>query len=351
MKTKLISLFTAFVFSLLSAVPAYAIVLDGYNKNDEYDTEKNKPFNLFEDNTVSGNGAYWAQAFVKTEDTLCYIIFNVLCDGVTDNCPAGVIIKADGETLKADLTQKEYEEYDRRKFDFSYVGKSKAGGFTVEVRINFKNGLEDGKTITVQVLDASGEPSAVKDMIIRQIPPTTTEKTTKLTTEKTTKEKTTKEKTTKETTEKTTKPTTEKTTKTTTTKPAATKEKPAAEAKTGREITHRAVTTTLKKEQTAAAGTSKPAKDSKEKTTKFKAQSYISEKTTTAQKHPDERLTDSYTGEVTYSYITEEYITSPESRSDTSKIKKKVAALVSMTLVIAACVFGSVSSKKEKPDE
>ncbi len=168
MKTRILSLLTALMIALISVAPACAIVLDGYNRNNEYDI--NKPYNLFDDAVESGNNTYWAQAFVKTEDTLCYIIFNVLCNEPAKNTSAGVIIKADDETLKADMTQEEYAEYDRKKFDFSYAAEPKTGGFTVEVRINFKNGLEDGEKIKVQVMDTSGEPSAVREKPRRRPP-------------------------------------------------------------------------------------------------------------------------------------------------------------------------------------
>ena len=51
MKTRILSLLTAIMIALISAAPACAIVLDGYNRNDEYETGKNKPYNLF-DNAV-----------------------------------------------------------------------------------------------------------------------------------------------------------------------------------------------------------------------------------------------------------------------------------------------------------
>ena len=349
MKTRILSLLTALMIALISVAPACAIVLDGYNRNNEYDI--NKPYNLFDDAVESGNNTYWAQAFVKTEDTLCYIIFNVLCNEPAKNTSAGVIIKADDETLKADMTQEEYAEYDRKKFDFSYAAEPKTGGFTVEVRINFKNGLEDGEKIKVQVMDTSGEPSAVREMTIRKTEATTTEKTTKPTTEKTTKEKTTKP-----TTEKTTKPTTEKTTKEKTTKPSTTKAsaekaKTTAAPKTRREITHRAVTTTVKKTKTASSKTARPAKTEKETVTKFRAQPYKSEAAVTQRQSRTERETAARTGTVTYSYITEEYTTSREQGDGSSKNKKKIAAFASATLVIAACVLGTMSSKKDESDK
>ena len=276
MKTRIVSLLTALAFVMLSALPTCAIVLDGYNKNDEYGTSSNnvvpnKAVQLFDNAVESGNvEAYWAQAYVKTEDTLCYIIFNVLCDGDVKNSKAGVTIEAEGETLKADMTQEQYDSYNRNKLDFAYVAVPKAGGFTVEVRINFKNGIGDGKKIAVRVTNTSGEPSAVKEITVKKSEPatvTTTEKTTKPTTEKTTKEKTTKTTTEKTTKEKTTKPTTEKTTKEKTTKEKTTKQTTskaakataAPETKAKREITHRAVTTTTKKAPASTAKTTKKA--------------------------------------------------------------------------------------------
>lgn len=339
MKTRFFSILVAITVVLFPMLPACAIVLDGYNWNNEYETNKNKPFKLIDNAIESGNDVSWAQAYVKTEDTLCYIIFNVLCDGVIKNSKAGVIIIVEDETLKADMTQEQYDGYDRNKFDFAYVGELKDQGFSIEVRINFKNGLEDGKKLLIHLMDSKGEQSAVKEMTLRKTEPTTiatTQKTTKSTTEKTTKEKTTK-------------PTTEKTTKPTTTKTEAAKQTTAPETRTKREITHRAVTTTIKA-QTSDSANENSSKTTKAASTKFKAKQNGNKAAVTKQQSTSERRTGRYAGTVTYSYITDEYTTAAETAAGSSKSKKKIAALVSATLVIAACVFGTIS-KKDKSGE
>ena len=363
MKTRFISLLTALAFVMLSAMPACAIVLDGYNRKNEYGTDTNKAVSLIDNAVESGNvEVYWAQAYVKTEGTLCYILFNVMCKGNdVRNSKAGVIIEAEGETLKADMTQEPYDGYDRNKFDFAYVAVPKAGGFTIEVRINFKNGLGDGKTITVHVMNTSGEVSAFHDLTVKKSEPatvTTTEKTTKPTTEKTTTERTTKPTTEKTTKEKTTKPTTAKTTKPTTTKPRTTKAtttkattakaKTTVQKRTNRDISHKVVTTTVengkkRENETATVRTTKA------QVTKFRAKQNVTTEQTT--RWQGERITGTVaaTGIVSYSYITE-YTTSSANGGGSSH-KKKAAAFASATLVIVACVIGVTSTKKEKTDK
>ena len=361
MKTRIVSLLTALAFVMLAVLPACAIVLDGYNKNDEYGTSSNnvvpnKAVQLFDNAVESGNvEAYWAQAYVKTEDTLCYIIFNVLCDGDVKNSKAGVTIEAEGETLKADMTQEQYDSYNRNKLDFAYVAVPKAGGFTVEVRINFKNGIGDGKKIAVRVTNTSGEPSAVKEITVKKSEPatvTTTEKTTKPTTEKTTKEKTTKTTTEKTTKEKTTKPTTEKTTKEKTTKQTtskAAKATAAPETKAKREITHRAVTTTTKKAPASTAKTTKKARTPEETTTKFRSRRNNS--AVTSKLSPAEIITGETVSPVTYTYITEEYTTEHENTDSGTISTKQAAGIVSAILVVGACALGTAAKKDKDNDK
>ena len=327
MKTRIVSLLTALAFVMLSALPACAIVLDGYNRNNEYGTDTNKAVSLFDNAVESGNvEAYWAQAYVKTEDTLCYIIFNVLCDGDVKNSKAGVTIEAEGETLKADMTQEQYDGYNRNKLDFAYVAVPKAGGFTVEVRINFKNGIGDGKKIAVRVTNTSGEPSAVKEITVKKSEPATV-----TTTEKTTKEKTTKEKTTKQTTSKTAKATA------------------APETKAKREITHRAVTTTTEKAPASTAKTTKKARTPEETTTKFRSRR--NNPAATSKRSPAEIITGETVSPVTYTYITEEYTTKQENTDSGTISTKQAAGIVSAILVVGACALGTAAKKDKDSDK
>lgn len=355
MKTRLISLAAVFALLTVTFIPAFAIKMDGYNTDTEYGLKEYQV--LFKNETDTDNNVTYALAFMKSEKTNCYILFNVVCNDVdenkaeyseTNNKTAGVIITAEGETLKADLSGTDYGGYDENKIGFEYCPKVKSQGFSIETRINFKDGIGDGKTITVKFIDGGGKQSPKCDMTITPpvVPPTASAVTTKTTTEKTTKEKTTKPTTEKTTKEKTTK---EKTTKPTTTKPETAKSTAAPETRTKREITHRAVTTT-KKRQPAVTTSAEREKTSKATTTKFRAQGRNDVEAETRQS-TSERRTGLYPDTVTYTYITEEYTTSPAKAGSGSISKKKIAALASATLVIAACALGTVAKKDKQDDD
>ncbi|MBR4767341.1 MAG: hypothetical protein IK085_11325, partial [Clostridia bacterium] len=79
MKKRIISLLTVFTLVLLSATPVFAVRLDGVN-GGEYSTKEYQT--LFSGKSESGNNATLAQAFIKTENTMCYILFSVVCDDV-----------------------------------------------------------------------------------------------------------------------------------------------------------------------------------------------------------------------------------------------------------------------------
>lgn len=351
---------SALAVILLVFSPAYAIKLDGTNENGEYNT--NEYQTLFKTKADSGNNITLAQAFIKTEKTLCYILFSAQCDDVDENREelknnkdAGVLITVDGETLKADLTGTDYGGYDKNKLDFNYVPLVRTGQFTIEVRINFKDGIGDGKSVEVKMIDGHGEQSAMREVAISppEEPPTAQVVTVRSTTEKTAKPTT--EKTTKVTTEKTTKATTEKTTKEKTTKPSTvrtTKEKATRTtvAKTKRETT---VPATEKRQTSTKANTQKTADIAKVTTAKFKAQKKQTAETAKQPNVTQSIFTQSNAAQsvtVTYSYLTDEYTTYTSDEKDSSKTKKTVASLVSVLLVIAACVIGGVS-KKEKSEE
>ncbi|MBR4766130.1 MAG: hypothetical protein IK085_05115, partial [Clostridia bacterium] len=246
------------------------------------------------------------------------------------------LITADGETFKADLTGTDYGGYDRNRFDFDYAPMVRTGGFTLEAAINFKDGIGSGKTIAVKVMDGSGTESAVRYVKIKppEEPPTASEKTTKQTTEKTTKEKATK-------------PTTEKTTKPTTSKTEAAKQTSAPETRTKREITHRAVTTTIKV-QTSDSANTKSAKTTKAATTKFKAKQNGNKATVTEQQGTSERRTGRYAGTVTYSYITDEYTTAAGTAEGSSKQKRK-SPHWSAQLLLLPPAFSEQFPKKTNP--
>ena len=352
LRIKTTAFLSALAVILLAFSPAYAIKLDGTNENGEYNT--NEYQTLFKTKADSGNNITLAQAFIKTEKTLCYILFSAKCDDVDENREelknnkdAGVLITVDGETLKADLTGTDYGGYDKNKLDFKYVPLVRTGQFTIEVRINFKDGIGDGKSVEVKMIDGHGEQSAMREVAISppEEPPTaqvvtvrsTTEKASKLTTETTTTattEKTTKEKTTKPSTVRTTK---EKTTRTTV-------------AKTKRETT---VPATEKRQTSTKANTQKTADIAKVTTAKFKAQKKQTAETAKQPNVTQSIFTQSNAAQsvtVTYSYLTDEYTTYTSDEKDSSKTKKTVASLVSVLLVIAACVIGG-ASKKEKSEE
>ncbi len=381
MRNKLLSILAAVAITLVSFTPAFAIKLDGSNTYAGKEKEYNGGYHyeLLKNEEESGNNVAYAQAYVKTEQTFCYILFSVICldvdendEELKNNKTAGVIITAGGENLRADLTGKDYGGYDKNKFDFAYVPKVRTGSFTLEVRINYKNGIKGGETVTVKIIDGSSTQSAVRSFEIKaqeELPtaavittkPTTKPTTEKTTTERTTKpttEKTTKEKTTKPTTEKTTKPTTAKTTKPTTTKPRTTKAtttkattakaKTTVQKRTNRDISQKVVTTTVengknRENETATVRTTKA------QVTKFRAKQNVTTEQTT--RWQGERITGTVaaTGIVSYSYITE-YTTSSANGGGSSH-KKKAAAFASATLVIVACVIGVTSTKKEKTDK